>query len=61
MEKTESINSVKGIAWIENAFRPAYSVRHIRRGRQKGMFEVSYRRGSKIRKVKVDRLHKDFR
>jgi len=50
-----------GIAWIGNGFRPVFSIREIRRGRQKGKLEVTYRHGSRIRKVKVARLYKDLR
>lgn len=51
-----------GIAWIGNGFRPIFSAREIRRGKNKGKLEVTYRkRASHIAKIIIREIHKDFR
>ena len=39
--------------WIKNGFRLARAVREIRRGKNKGKFEVGYLKGTRLRKVLV--------
>uniref|UniRef100_A0A6M3IN96 Uncharacterized protein n=1 Tax=viral metagenome TaxID=1070528 RepID=A0A6M3IN96_9ZZZZ len=43
-------NQDVGLAYI-NGFRCIFSAREIRRGKKKGMVEVTYRKGSKIKKT----------
>jgi len=52
------------IVWI-NGFRPIYSKREIRRGKNKGRLEITYRaNGNKFRKKIIDpsdlRIGKEF-
>lgn len=39
-------------AWVGNGFRPIYEKREIKRGKNKGRFEVVYRgRGNRFKKA----------
>lgn len=40
-----------GFFWLGIQTRPFYSVREIRRGKDKGKLEVEYRKGSGLKKV----------
>jgi hypothetical protein len=40
-------------AWIRNGYRLVYSMREIRRGQNKGKLEVTYRKGSRFRKMVI--------
>ena len=39
------------MAWIYNGWRLAREVREIRRGKNKGKFEIKYKKGYKLKKT----------
>jgi len=39
------------IGWIKNGWRLLLSRREIRRGKRKGLFEVTYRKGSRVKRA----------
>jgi hypothetical protein len=41
------------IAWINGGFRPVYGKREIRRGKNKGRFEVQYRANGNVMRTKI--------
>ena len=41
------------IAWVKNGFRPIYKKREIRRGRNQGKFEVTYRANGNVMRRKL--------
>lgn len=44
---------MQAMVWIRNGWRLAYSTREIRRGKNKGRFEVRYKKGYKLKKAIV--------
>jgi len=44
---------MKKLVWIRNGWRLSYSTREIRRGKNKGRFEVHYKKGYKLKKAIV--------
>lgn len=44
-----------GTAWVKNGFRVVYNLREIRRGREKGKYQIYYRRGKGFRKTTIDK------
>ena len=43
------------LAFIKNGWKLIHSCREIRRGRKKGLFEITYRKGSKFKKALVSK------
>jgi hypothetical protein len=43
------------MAWIGNGFHLVRAIREIRRGKNKGRFEIKYLRGRKIKKLILSR------
>lgn len=53
MKKTTRHIERPGLAWVLNGWRPIYSAREIRRGKNKGRLEVTYRNGSGFKQAKI--------
>jgi hypothetical protein len=57
LEQTAKIEfEPSGTSWVDNGYRIVFNAREIRRGRQKGKFEVYYRKGYNYKKDYVEEI-----
>jgi len=47
---------LSGMAWVQNGMRLVFNARKVIRGRQKGMFEIYYRKGYNYKKDYVKEI-----
>jgi len=56
MEANKRKSFQPGTAWIRNGYRCIYEIREIKRGKNKGKIEATYRKGLKYRKIKLNKM-----